>query len=274
MTLASPPLKSYPIGMPPTRDAHDDHGTTLIQSVQRAMHLVETLASLGGSARAKELAFASGIPLPTTYHLLRTLAHEGYLAKLDDGSYVMSAAWNHLSSQHPVAQTLSHVRSTLRFIRDELHSAVYFAALQDGEISLLEFVSSPKSELVDLWVGIQDAAHATALGKAILASLNEDDRLDYLARHPLVDLTQHTITDHRMLERELHQNSRVSRDDEEYSQGVHCVGIPVLAGDMVGAIAILKRTDEHDIEFSERTVEVLSRGAHRIARAAAFSRIA
>ncbi len=62
---------------------------TLIQSVQRAFRIIEVIAEHAGRARAKEVARATGLPLATTYHLLRTCAHEGWLQRLDDGSYVL-----------------------------------------------------------------------------------------------------------------------------------------------------------------------------------------
>lgn len=53
---------------------------TLIGSVQRALRLVEAMYAEGG-ATAKRLARLTGIPLPTVYHLLRTLTHEGYVQR-------------------------------------------------------------------------------------------------------------------------------------------------------------------------------------------------
>src|SRR3954470_5257290 len=75
----------------PTPQGGSDVGArpTLIQSVQRALRLIEVIAEHGGRARAKEIARAAGLPLGTTYHLLRTCAHEGWLQRLDDGSYVL-----------------------------------------------------------------------------------------------------------------------------------------------------------------------------------------
>lgn len=52
---------------------------TLIGSVQRAMRLLEAVAGHECGAPAKQLARETGLALPTTYHLLRTLVHEGYL---------------------------------------------------------------------------------------------------------------------------------------------------------------------------------------------------
>ena len=62
-----------------------------------------------------------------------------------------------------------------------------------------EIVDSARAPRIDLWVGIHDAAHATALGKCILGQLPEVERDDYLARHPLHDLTPRTVVDRRRL---------------------------------------------------------------------------
>ncbi|MEV7524310.1 helix-turn-helix domain-containing protein [Streptomyces sp. NPDC091371] len=57
-----------------------DSTPTLIGSVQRALRLVEAMYAEGG-ATAKRLSRLTGIPLPTVYHLLRTLTHEGYVQR-------------------------------------------------------------------------------------------------------------------------------------------------------------------------------------------------
>ncbi|MFD7259824.1 helix-turn-helix domain-containing protein [Streptomyces sp. NPDC059874] len=57
-----------------------DSTPTLIGSVQRALRLVEAMHAEGG-ATAKRLSRLTGIPLPTVYHLLRTLSHEGYVQR-------------------------------------------------------------------------------------------------------------------------------------------------------------------------------------------------
>ncbi|WP_407840545.1 helix-turn-helix domain-containing protein [Streptomyces sp. DSM 116496] len=61
---------------------------TLIGSVQRALRLVEAMYAEGG-ATAKRLSRLTGIPLPTVYHLLRTLSHEGYVQR-EGGAFRLS----------------------------------------------------------------------------------------------------------------------------------------------------------------------------------------
>ncbi|HXM57281.1 MAG TPA: helix-turn-helix domain-containing protein, partial [Candidatus Dormibacteraeota bacterium] len=55
---------------------------TLISSVQRALRLLEAASRAPSGAAAKQLARSAGIPIGTTYHLLRTLHFEGYMRRL------------------------------------------------------------------------------------------------------------------------------------------------------------------------------------------------
>lgn len=67
-----------------------DRPSDLIQSVSRALRVLETVAESQGGLAAKAVARRTGLRLATTYHLLRTLAYEGYLERLDTGDYVVA----------------------------------------------------------------------------------------------------------------------------------------------------------------------------------------
>jgi IclR family transcriptional regulator, acetate operon repressor len=217
----------------------EQSGPTLIQSVQRALRLLEVVAERDGRAHAKEIARAAGLPLPTTYHLLRTLTHEHYLQRLDDGSYVLGHRIDVLRSHGTAARGVARARPALEWLRDELSSAVYLARHVDGEIVVVEIVDSPKAPRIELWVGIHHAAHATALGKSILAQLPAPEREDYLARHPLHDLTPHTVVDRRRLRDRLPAPDALAVDDEEYAVGVRCLAAPVTTTDGVGSLGVV-----------------------------------
>ncbi|HXV92118.1 MAG TPA: IclR family transcriptional regulator C-terminal domain-containing protein [Pseudonocardia sp.] len=203
-----------------------ERGPTLIQSVQRALRLLEVVGEREGRASAKEIARAARLPLATTYHLLRTCAHEGWLQRLDDGTYVLGHRLDIVRGQGRAARGVAHARPALEWLRDTLGSAVYLARHVDGEVVIVEIVDSPKAPRIDLWVGVHDAAHATALGKCILGQLPAREREDYLARHPLHDLTPRTATDRRRLK--LPAPGAVAVDEEEYALGVSCLAVPVV----------------------------------------------
>ncbi|WP_214368611.1 IclR family transcriptional regulator [Pseudonocardia sp. H11422] len=243
-------------------------GPTLIQSVQRALRLLEIVAGHDGRANAKELSRAAGLSLPTTYHLLRTLAHEGYLQRLDDGSYVLGHRLDVVLRHGSASRAIAQARPALEWLRDELASAVYLALYADGEVVIVEIVDSPKTPRIDLWVGIHDAAHATALGKCILGQLPAQAREEYLADHPLHDLTPHTVVDRRRLRDRLPQPGAVAVDDQEYAVGIHCLASAVATPGAVGAVGFV--TPGRGRTAAGPLRQTLTAGAARVSRALAL----
>ncbi|MEE6140139.1 helix-turn-helix domain-containing protein [Mycobacterium sp. 050128] len=79
----------------------------LVRSLQRGLRIINVVAE-SGPLRAKPVARCVGLPLPTAYHLLRTLVHDGYLARLDDGSYVLGGRldWTALPMSNVEGQSL------------------------------------------------------------------------------------------------------------------------------------------------------------------------
>ena len=61
---------------------------SLVRSLQRGLQIINVVAA-DGPLHAKRIARSVKLPLPTAYHLLRTLVHDNYLVRLDDGSYVL-----------------------------------------------------------------------------------------------------------------------------------------------------------------------------------------
>jgi DNA-binding IclR family transcriptional regulator len=238
---------------------------TLIVSVRRALHLLDAVGETGRPLPAKALARRVDLPLATTYHLLRTLVHEGYLVRVDGGGYLLGEHLQTLADgpARAAARTI-RIRDILGALRDELSAAAYLSVLLDGEIRLVDVVDSDAAPRVDLWVGFEDAAHATALGKAVLGALPQDERVDFLARHGLADLTPHTVTDPRALLHQLDAQS-YAVDREEYALGTACVAVALPGPGAPAAVAV-----SVPVEHVVRTVghgSVLTAAAERLALA-------
>ena len=239
---------------------------TLIVSVQRALHLMEAVASHPNGAPAKQLAREAGLPLATAYHLLRTLAHEGYVNKLGDGVFVLGDRIDSLHSQGRTQAMLTRIRPALIALRDEVGAAAYLGVYEEGEIRIIDIADGPRMPRVDLWVGFEDAAHATAIGKCVLVQLPSETRKEYLAQHPLVDLTPNTITHSGELIRRLDASPRLSLDHEEYAIGTGCAAVPVTdaTGTVVAALAVSCRTRK--LPTIEASVHRMQATAARITR--------
>jgi DNA-binding IclR family transcriptional regulator len=76
----------------------DEEPRDFVQSVGRALRILEVV-SAGRAMTVKAIARRCGLNLSTTYHLVRTLAHEGYLTRLSDGTYVAGEAVANLTGQ-------------------------------------------------------------------------------------------------------------------------------------------------------------------------------
>jgi DNA-binding IclR family transcriptional regulator len=206
------------------------------------------------------------LPLPTAYHLLRTLVHEGYLRKLDDG-YVLGSSVDSLGQGSRLQGVVRRTRAVLQSLRDELHGAIYLSLYDDGEIRLVDIAEGPNTPCADLWVGVHEAGHATAFGKCVLASLDKSARDEYLSRHRPTDLTPRTITDVRVLERTLHLRPHLVADREEYLLGIACVAAPVGAHSILGALAV--SVPAHRLPALLAEEQRISRAAERVSRALA-----
>jgi DNA-binding IclR family transcriptional regulator len=115
---------------------------------------------------------------------------------------------------------------------------------------------------------MHDAAHATAVGKCLLGQLPLPEREDYLARHPLHDLTPRTVVDGRRLR--LPAPGEVAVDDGEYALGVCCLAAAVVIPEGTGAVGVV--TARPDVQRTA-TRQALLAGADRVSRALAVGSV-
>ncbi|MFF3839661.1 IclR family transcriptional regulator [Streptomyces sp. NPDC001930] len=212
---------------------------TLIGSVQRALRLLEAVSSHAEGAPAKQLARETGLPLPTTYHLLRTLTHEGYLVR-EKGVFVLGDAAVRLAGGGDVQNRRIKIEDSLAHWRDAIGVPVYFAVYREGEIELVAVADTPSTPAVEEWADFRETGHAHAIGQCLLSQLDLKSRQDHLDRHPVEAITPYTVRNrHALLER-LGGLGRMEPlvERQEYALGTVCAAIPITAGSTAAAMAI------------------------------------
>lgn len=243
--------------------------STLIGSVQRALRLLDIVGESPRPLTVKALAHRSGLNIGTTYNLVRTLIHEGYLRSEHDG-VILGPRFPGLTGTPADGVFLAQVRQSLTEVSEEFGAAAYLARFVDGEVAIVDIVDAPSHPRAPLWVGIHDSAHATALGKQILATLDPPHRLDYLSRHPLAELTPNTIKDIRALLTQLERSDAVAVDKQEYALGTSCLAVPVITPAVRAALAISLTSGDERIDNPAAVADRLrSRGAKLSLRLAA-----
>ncbi|WP_425589162.1 IclR family transcriptional regulator [Streptomyces siamensis] len=217
----------------------ESNSTTLIGSVQRAMRLLEAVASREHGAPAKQLAREAGLALPTAYHLLRTLAHEGYLRR-DKGLFFLGESAERLSSSGAQQKRRSTMSDALAHWRDAIGVPVYYANYRDGEIDVICVADSPATPAVEEWADFRETGHAHAIGQCLLSQLDDKARRDHLDRYPVQSITPYTVRDNDSLLRRLERTGRMEPviERQEYALGTVCAAIPITAGSTAATMAI------------------------------------
>ncbi|MER5960756.1 helix-turn-helix domain-containing protein [Streptomyces sp. NPDC002057] len=212
---------------------------TLIGSVQRALRLLEAVSSHADGAPAKQLARETGLPLPTTYHLLRTLTHEGYLVR-EKGVFVLGDAAVRLACGGDVQNRRIKIEDSLARWRDEIGVPVYFALYREGEIELVAVADTPSAPAVEEWADFRETGHAHAIGQCLLSQLDLKSRQDHLDRHPVEAITPYTVRNRHVLLDRLGGLGRMEPlvERQEYALGTVCAAIPITAGSTAAAMAI------------------------------------
>ncbi|MFI6470510.1 MULTISPECIES: IclR family transcriptional regulator [unclassified Streptomyces] len=220
---------------------------TLIGSVQRALRLLEAVGSHADGAPAKQLAREAGLPLPTAYHLLRTLTHEGYLQR-EHGVFVFGPAAERLASGGALQNRRSKITKSLARWRDSIGVPVYFAVYREGEIEVAGVADTPAAPAVEEWADFRETGHAHAIGQCLLGQLDERTREDYLDRHPVEAITPYTVRDRRALSDRLAATERMQPvvERQEYALGTVCAAIPVTVGSGAATMAISVPLDQQE----------------------------
>ncbi|MFE7191156.1 IclR family transcriptional regulator [Kitasatospora sp. NPDC057541] len=231
----------------PARTSRLERQPTLISSVQRALRLLEAVGGFRHGATAKQLARAAGLPLGTAYHLLRTLAHEGYLRRAD-GRFFYGEAVDAIVRADDRQSERHGLRERMERLSEELGAAVYFALYQDGEVTVVDSVDGAHQAAVEPWADFRATAHAHAIGQCLLSQLPEEARRDHLARHPPVGLTPSTLVDESAVLRRIagvrHTMPVVER--QEYAIGTVCAAVPITVGSVVATMALSLPVEQAD----------------------------
>ena len=215
-----------------------------IQSLERAFAILEEISRNREGINLATLAKAVGLHNSTTFHLLKTMAQLGYIGHVRDskryriGAKLFTLAAGALEEN----SFLALATPLLETLTGETGEAAHFAIRSGNDIVVIaRTAGSGLLQMVDRNGG-QRPAHATALGKVLLAAMNDAQVRQFLGSDALRRFTAKTIVDRNSLLREIEEVRRkgIAWDDGEFDAEIRCVAVPVydFAGRVAGAVGI------------------------------------
>ena len=235
-----------------------------VQSVERAIELLELMADFGGEAALSELAHATGLPLPTIHRLMRTLLQRGYARQLPSRRYTLGPRLIRLG-ESAGRQLGAGARPHLATLAAELGESANLAMIDRDMVVYVAQAASSHSMRMFTEVGRRVYTHSTGVGKAVLAQLADATVLEIVGRVGLPPATEQTITDPQALLDELAEiRARgYAIDDGEQEIGVRCFAVAVPGAPTPTALSISGPAARVGYDFAEKAVPVL----HRVAAA-------
>lgn len=201
----------------------------LIRSVSRALRVLESVGGAAHGLTVKQIARRCDLTVATAYHLVRTLTYEGYMIRREDGTYIVGLEIADRFRELCTALAgPPNLEAELRRIAERTGYSHYLGQFVGGRVALTQVAEGPRSpHLEDLVTGFDDGAHATALGKSLLATLNAEQRTRYLKEFGMRVFTQATLATPAALEADLVQGERRGMQIEvnQFRRGVACAGV-------------------------------------------------
>lgn len=212
-----------------------------LQSIERAAAILRLLASGPGPLALSEIAESLGLAKGTAHGLLRTLRRVGFVDQDGPGGkYRIGAGLLDLGDGHlDLNELRSHAINWADPLAARTGEAVRIGALQRGAVVVVHHVFRPDDTRQALDVGSTLPAHASALGKALLAYA---PTASIVLAKGLPPYSHRTITDPQTLRGALDtvRDRGWAAEVEELTVGVAGIAVPIRGhgGLVVGAIGV------------------------------------
>ncbi|MEW5424794.1 IclR family transcriptional regulator C-terminal domain-containing protein [Amorphus sp. 3PC139-8] len=202
-----------------------------ITSVDRGLRVLRSFDRNAPLQRVGDIAKKTGMSRAAARRFLMTLEELGYLGCDSEQRYflrplVLTLGYSYLSSLN----TAELVQPILQSVMEQTGESCSLAFLEGSDIRYIARAISPRPVQIAVRPGDRLPAHATSMGRVLLAGLPEDALKRYFATARMEAFTPHTLTDPAKL-REIVTRVREEGHaviDSEVGIGIVSIAVPVL----------------------------------------------
>jgi IclR family pca regulon transcriptional regulator len=238
-------------------------------SLARGLHVIRAFAGVDRRLTIADVSRATGLTRAVVRRCLYTLRELGYAAT-DGRLYflqprVLNLGYAYLSTAPvPIA-----AQPILEEMSEELGEASSVAVLDDGAVVYVARAATKRIMSVNLGVGSRLPAYCTALGRVLLAHLDEEQLSAQLSKMDFVQHTKHTVTSRKELEKVLLEvrTENCALNDQELEIGLRSIAVPVrnVLGTVVAAMNVSSQASRVSRrELMERCLPVLRAAAEKL----------
>lgn len=251
-------MKQVPVNE--TSAAQDPSYT--VNSVRRALDILAVFAERSNWT-VTEISRHLNLNKTTTFRLVSTLAEAGFLQRNSDDSYRLGGQIASLANETLMYEQLSwKAAPPLQRLSERTGETVHIGVVHDFQMVNVQIVEGTHVLRMHAQIGNRRPAHASALGKMILAHAPNEHVEDYLWTVGLNPYTKNTITDPKVFREHLHEARERGWviDNEELEPGLRCIAAPVRDnhGHVFAAVSVsgpaFRMTDARLLELQPQVV--------------------
>ena len=211
------------------RASKQELGAGFLESLARGLSVVTALGEPRAGLPLGAVAEATGLARATARRSLITLTHLGYVTS-EAGLFRLTPQVLELGFARLSGLTLPEIaRPHLTALVERVNDSASMAVLAGDDIQYVARVPTVRIMSVDITLGTRFPAHATSMGRVLLAGLPRHERATRLKGMDLRPLTRRTVTSAERLDRLLGQVGRAgySLVEEELEEGLRSIAVPV-----------------------------------------------
>ncbi|MBW2127501.1 MAG: IclR family transcriptional regulator [Deltaproteobacteria bacterium] len=242
-----------------------------IASLDKSLNIIALLSENPRGLSLSAISAKLQIPSSTAHHILSTFLSHGYVSK-DPETRKYSLGFKFVSISKIILENLDVRRIAhehLVKLHEKCRESVFLAVLRDGKIAYIDRINYLSGLSLATNVGFTTEPHATAGGKVLLSGLTREEVERIYGSRRLRRYGKNTITALHDLFKELERVRKqgYAIDDEEYYEGVRCVGAPIRAGGkIIAALSItgsvfsmtMERIQDELIDLAVATAKEIS----------------
>ncbi|MPY83958.1 MAG: helix-turn-helix domain-containing protein [Actinophytocola sp.] len=234
--------------------------------MQRVCAILNLLQESVDGVPLPVLATETGLPKSSAFRYLWTLENHRYVERdPETGLFRLGLGFVGMQSRH-LEVLRERARPWLEKLRDEHDESANLGLLDGDRIIYVDIVESNRGVRLAAKRGDRDPLHATALGKAIAAHLDEDRVRELLDRAGMDQHTPNTITSIDTYLDELAKVRRVGYavDNGENELDGRCVAVPILGTRLPAAISLSAPSARFTVQDVERAATALKNVAEHL----------
>lgn len=239
----------------------------IISATDNACQILTALRQLDGAGvteLADELEYSQG----AVHAQLTTLRKHGLVVK-DGTTYQLSLQFLEIA-QHVTSRfgDIDIIRSEVNSLANETGEVAHFTTRERGKIVYIHKARGDNAVKTGSFMGKREHLHSTAMGKAILSTISDEEIDEIIDAFGLPEQTNCTATTREELQIRLEdvREQGYAIDDEENVRGLRCVAFPVMASDeILGAVSVTGPTSRMtDDRIESELIDAVANSANII----------